>query len=1108
MKIDVVKEVRFAVVMYGGVSLAIYINGVAQELLQMVRATAVTAVNSETDEFQFDDPELTGSEKSYRMLSYLLGDQELLEEFAPQIKDKASWESVQEKVKAKVKEQSSVKIVRFVVDILSGSSAGGINAVFLSKALTGGQKIKTLEDFWIKEGDFSGLLNDENSLSETKLTLSENRTSLFNSQRMYLKLLEAFENIDTGENPVTSSMIDEVDLFVTTTDFWGLPIPVRLSDKIIYERNHRRRLHFKYRRDGENDFKKENYPFLAFAARCSSSFPVAFEPMKLSDTAAVLETKVPEAVMTENWKSFFPQERIQQHESPTDWENRVFVDGGVLDNKPFGYAIEALAQRQANVLIDRKLIYVEPKPDLDGGSRRIGWTHRPDALKNTINIVTTLPGYETIREDLHQVLERNRLIGRVNYIVSNARKDEYRVLDLVKKDDARKIVVENPLLGEPRRNKKWAELTLAEIARDKGQSVYSYYRLRMSALTDDLARLAARRAGFDETSDYFLAIRSLIRAWRLKHYNKDENENSEKTISTFLYEYDFNYRLRRLRFVLQEADRLLSALDALKVKSFFASANSNFQKDKFAADLELRCELTRKIKSDEDFQAALGLNRAQEILRQRFPMVESEMFEPSAESPDEHIFNADKDDLRRILRQFKKSLNRQLKEFSCRQQSVEIRSEDTELLEQFKQLNAGFSAVAQLISFKDLAKLLGETEGQNTIGEYSLEVGNQKVTEFLEANDQVEPKIEAIAEVLKRIYNGETDADNNIIAEEKSLFGKMRIESEKLFSPSDSRRSSSERAVCSYLRHFYKNFDSYDQIIFPITFETSVGEGDTVEVARISPADAVNLIDEEGKEKKEGGLQRKKLAGDSFFSFSAFFDEGWRQNDIMWGRLDAVERLVKLVSPEIGSEDMPEFNKIIITEIQRNVLGDNEKVLDTDRENLIEFIREEYKVSRSLNEDSMMKTTARALAVAAKVLRSPAEASKSEDGLRQSDKSNKWLMRLAAPINSLQKLVEVSSNDFSPKRFFSFLTLPFRMGWMSVPFLISLLAIIGFWLVVFNVLFFFSAAAKHFGISEPLLLLVGGIFCGFANFYIFLFGLTHLLKSFISRILTKEIVGK
>jgi hypothetical protein len=34
------QEVRFAIVMYGGVSLAIYINGIAQELLRLVRATA------------------------------------------------------------------------------------------------------------------------------------------------------------------------------------------------------------------------------------------------------------------------------------------------------------------------------------------------------------------------------------------------------------------------------------------------------------------------------------------------------------------------------------------------------------------------------------------------------------------------------------------------------------------------------------------------------------------------------------------------------------------------------------------------------------------------------------------------------------------------------------------------------------------------------------------------------------------------------------------------------------------------------------------------------------------------------------------------------------
>ena len=37
---EIGQEVRFAVVVYGGVSLAIYIDELAQELLHLVRATA------------------------------------------------------------------------------------------------------------------------------------------------------------------------------------------------------------------------------------------------------------------------------------------------------------------------------------------------------------------------------------------------------------------------------------------------------------------------------------------------------------------------------------------------------------------------------------------------------------------------------------------------------------------------------------------------------------------------------------------------------------------------------------------------------------------------------------------------------------------------------------------------------------------------------------------------------------------------------------------------------------------------------------------------------------------------------------------------------------
>src|SRR5207253_2693250 len=66
--LDYTREVRFAVVMYGGVSLAIYINGVAQELLHLVRATA----NRATPDGPLDEKGLSGSERVYRKLGYVL----------------------------------------------------------------------------------------------------------------------------------------------------------------------------------------------------------------------------------------------------------------------------------------------------------------------------------------------------------------------------------------------------------------------------------------------------------------------------------------------------------------------------------------------------------------------------------------------------------------------------------------------------------------------------------------------------------------------------------------------------------------------------------------------------------------------------------------------------------------------------------------------------------------------------------------------------------------------------------------------------------------------------------------------------------------------------
>src|SRR6478672_9279084 len=109
------QEVRFAAVLYGGISLAIYINGVTQELLQLVRATAPDPQNPGRPFHATVD----GTAAVYRKLGQLLG--------RKGVDAGTSW-SKDDPIRT-----------RFMVDILAGTSAGGINGIYLGKALANDQ---------------------------------------------------------------------------------------------------------------------------------------------------------------------------------------------------------------------------------------------------------------------------------------------------------------------------------------------------------------------------------------------------------------------------------------------------------------------------------------------------------------------------------------------------------------------------------------------------------------------------------------------------------------------------------------------------------------------------------------------------------------------------------------------------------------------------------------------------------------------------------------------------------------------------------------------------------------------------------------------------------
>ena len=549
------QEVRLAVVMYGGVSLAIYMNGITQELLQLVRATAPHPDGSG----RLLHDQVSGTAAVYRDLARMLrrtdGGLDL----------------------AAAEDQAPVR-TRFVIDVLSGTSAGGINAVFLAKALVFDQSIDGIRRLWMTEAGIENLINDKDSVP-AHLSLQDPPQSLLNGERLYVKLLEAFDAMDTGGAKDRSPYVDDaLDLYVTTTDIAGLALPLRLQFQQVRERRHKNVFHVSYRALADakraplsskawpladepvttNQFAGIN-PFLAFAARCTSSFPFAFEPMTLERAQTLYRAGGGKgdltAMATPFFQDYLDAAKFDPAGNPLPFSKIAFGDGGYLDNKPFGHTIQALGSRASSLPAIRKLLYIEPTPERPQPAS----SEPPNVLQNVVAAAFTLPTYETIREDVQRVARRNRLIERVRRINAYVEEDLFRWLS--RRDEPKdKTPSENQAAQkteakwERRADRRialdpedWRRASSADMVARYGPGYGGYQRLRVSGTTDELADMITRATGLNRTSNHFVVIRELIRAWRNQTF--PDKAPGPRTYNEFLYRFDLQYPLRRLAFM-------------------------------------------------------------------------------------------------------------------------------------------------------------------------------------------------------------------------------------------------------------------------------------------------------------------------------------------------------------------------------------------------------------------------------------------------------------------------------------------------------------------------------------------------------------------------------
>jgi patatin-related protein len=740
------KQLRLGLVCYGGVSLAIYMHGITREIHKIVRASAAFIHDPENNPF---DPD----------------------------KDSASvyWEFFKD-LAAK---NNDVR-TRVLVDVISGTSAGGINGVALARCLAHDMSQNSLRDVWMDRGNIFGLL--ANRLTPHILRKTGNwlhnlisgwtgrqkpsppyRDYMFGWLYEALKTMEHLGKSDDSLMPKGH----ELELFVTMTDYNGYEIPVpALHPAGITDHRYRHVMRFAYDASENIDHFNGRYVnMLAFAARATSCFPVAFPPIRL------------ENIYCDSQKDWIPlpdavSEFFREHQmAGVDVEKTPFVDGGILDNKPFGHCIEAVIRRPAATEVERKILFIEPHPQSVGKKEKAEagnnlWDHISgyvkekasagvQAIKESFGLpVSQIQAHETIYEDLLQVQAFNERVRMINEIIEK----HYQGIEaeILAEPDAEKV-----LSGKSKYDVDAMRDRMHVKAMDRfGMGYGTYVRVKLNRVAETFARVVNQLCNYPENSGYAVFVRNVIHEWANGQglFTKEIRPTPRQV--AFLKVYDLGYTLRRISFVIQGVNTLYTKLGP---------------------------EQTGKRKKVDDLKAMM------------YGMI------------------------RRIRRVMAGGvIPEDLKQVTCKIFSKDrIRT----------CLDKGACAGDFLNSYLDLVNgvevlIAGHIQKHLAgFGEEFLQRSHQHVARW--------PRDEIKMLLLR-----------------------------------------------------YLGFPFWDALIYPYCIIGNVGELQEINVFRISPNDAAML---------EAGGAEAKLKGVSLGHFNAFTRLEYRENDYLWGRLDAAERMLMLI---------------------------------------------------------------------------------------------------------------------------------------------------------------------------------------------------------------------
>lgn len=539
------KELRLAIVCYGGISLAVYMHGITSEIWRLACAS-----RAYHDGVQPAD----GSQGVYRALLEAI-------------------------------EAETGLRLRVLPDIIAGASAGGINGIFLAQAIATGQSLDPLTAMWLERADVEALIAPEAAPSRfSKLwaspiawmaagrsdvdatvepaTREEVNRKLqhfvrarwfeppFGGELMTHMLLDAFDAMAAG--PRSPRLLPDgqpLDLFVTVTDFRGHPERLRLnSPPEVQETEHR--LVFAYTDDGDGHVGAPVE--LAFAARATSSFPGAFPPMRLAEIDAVAEAR------GIDWpgRDAFLAANLPRQAAANALDSVVLIDGSVLANAPFRPAIDALRDRPARRQIDRRFVFVDPVP---GYNFNLGLTSNasPGFFQTIISAVSELPRLQPIRDNLEAIDARTQRIARTQAILEGIRGEVEQAVETL---FGYTLLLDWPT---PARIVAWRKRAQQAAAKAAGFAYGAYARQKLADVVDLVTGTLERAAG-DLSAEQADRLRARIRgavATRGVDGTSAAALSGDSPAIEFLRTFDLGFRIRRLRLLARRLSELDAELD-------------------------------------------------------------------------------------------------------------------------------------------------------------------------------------------------------------------------------------------------------------------------------------------------------------------------------------------------------------------------------------------------------------------------------------------------------------------------------------------------------------------------------------------------------------------